>query len=255
MGAVRSMSKYKIGVCSFFRDSMNWYGHQINHVHNYFSQIGNQENAPEDIAVFVLEGDSKDNTYETLLEYQKIHDNIFVIKDNVTFDVPVASTLNSNRFEQLSRLGNILFNASKWFCDYIVWIESDLLIPNNLLHSLLADIQFLENTGIVAPITMLKTQNQFYDTWGFINMDGSTWDNGPPFSKVLDTDKRFIQMLSVGSCMIIDAKVLRDGASVGTNGCFRELCRQTCERAYNIYIDKQLTVWHPSSEIVVNRWI
>lgn len=233
---------------------MNWHGKQINQVHNYFNQIAHQENGPDEVGVFVLEGDSKDDTYNTLIKYQAVDPNIFVIKDNITCAIPVESTLNPNRLLQLARISNIVLESAKWFCDYIVWLESDLLIPTNLFQVLLQDIQFLEKAAIVAPITMLKTQNQFYDTWGFINTDGSTWDNGQPFSKVLATDKRFIQMQSIGSCAIIDTAVLRSGASFGQN-CFRELCRQTRERGYNIYIDKQLIVHHPSSELLVNRWI
>jgi GT2 family glycosyltransferase len=232
---------------------MQWGGIHINHIERYFHQIESQTNLNQnEIGFFLLEGDSKDNTADTLKIYASERNNVKIFHQSATYGM-VTSTDDPNRIASVSRLGTRLINEAKEHCQYVMFVESDLIMPDNLISTLLSDIEQLK-AGIVAPIAMLYAQNIFYDTWAFRNLDDSRWQGHHPFSHVIDQYERFIPMKSVGSCAIIDGEALRKGANFN-EGAFVELCNNVRSLGYEIYADKLLRIWHPSSSLVNGRWV
>jgi len=211
-------------------------------------------NAAE-IGFFLLEGDSQDNTQDVLNEYANRNKNIHLIQKGATYNA-VSSTEDPNRIASLSRLGSTVIDAAKDQCEYVLFVESDLILPPNLLvYCFDAMLNHnLENPGIISPIPLLENQNVFYDTWGFRNLDGSRWNSHPPYHPVLAQHDRFIPMSSIGSCALIKGEALRQGANF-YEGAFVEMCRRVRELGYNIYADKAQSIRHPASNLVHGRWV
>ena len=145
--------KYELGICSRFRDSMTWCDYEINHVPRFFSQILSQDSdliKRGNFAFFLEEGNSVDNTYETLLRYSKNAKNIFLAKSDTSALQHVTSSSEPSRFQELSKIGNRILEMAKGKCDNILFIESDLIIRKNYLRQLYEGFEELPDAGIIA---------------------------------------------------------------------------------------------------------
>ncbi len=246
---------YDYGVCSLFRDSQKWNGWKIKQVDRYMEQVFSQTLFKDkSFCVYALEGNSADDTYEVLLHYAAKHDNITVIKDDGS-TTPVESTGAAERFKSLTRIGNIVLDAARAECDHVFYIESDFIVGSDCFAKLEYSRNLLK-AGMVAPFPSLETNhNMFYDTWGFVSKsDSQHWSNYPPFHADYISKERYIEMLSVGSCALIDGEYLSRGASFGEN-CFQELSRQVRELGGSVWVDKEVVIYHPSTMFMAKRWV
>src|SRR5690606_15578964 len=125
------------------------HNHRIDQVKRYFNQIDKQG---IEFCGYFLEGKSKDNTRKELEREVKERKNLFIIDDPTKEDFPINYT-NKDRISHLAKLGNILLDKLKTECEYIIYFESDLIIPNNLFKSLLNSIQ-TNKSGITAPLIL-----------------------------------------------------------------------------------------------------
>jgi len=240
-----------IAVCSMFRDSQKWHGHDIGQVDRYLAQLESQTVGLENLDIYAIEGHSTDDTFDRLNRLKNEFPNLYVFKDEGEA-VQVASNENPDRFLALSRIGNQILSKvdlSKNY-DYLLWVESDLVIPPNLIERLIETSKKYPAPNIIAPSAQILADGfvLFYDTWGFRYPGGKRWTN-----YIFPRDGRFI-MDSIGSCALIDMDLMRKGLNFGT-GCFVQLCNTARTWGATIVADCYTTIYHPSNSFIEGRWV
>lgn len=248
----------KISVCSMFRDSQKWYSKHINQVDVYFANMKSQAlDAKCELEFFLLEGDSKDDTYLKLEQYSKFY-NINLIKKDIGGSGP-SSCGSEQRRKILSDVGNAcLIPAIKSDNDLIFWMESDLLPTPGMLKNLLAysEKPEWEQTGLISPVALILINgciHGFYDGWAFEGIDGEKWD--------LQHTKKFCEvklreMKAIGCAALINANALRKHNITFEDGCFPRMCELLRENGFKLYCDSEIKIWHPSEHgCMEGRWI
>ena len=251
----------KVNIASMFRDSQIWGGRLISQVPRFFNQITTQEllirNKEIEIGkIICVYTESKDNTLEKLeQEKNKGRFNIEIIEHGSNYNT-VKSSASAERITELSSCGNIGLENSKNDCDFIFWVESDIIIYDNfLLLKLLRAFDKIDKLGIISPIILLDTNNTyFYDTYVFRSLDGSQWRNKWIWSDDFNDHNQYIPMNSVGSCGLIKADLIREGCSF-KNGAFINLCKEVKLKEFGVYCDKRTFIYHPSSILLSQRWV
>lgn len=249
---------YDLIICSFFKDSQNWHGHQINQVHRYFSQLHDNINNCLDEAknykIYAIEGNSSDDTRKVLESYKKDF-NLEIIDDIISKESPVESTAAGNRLATLNKLGNFMLENVKGKAKDYLWLESDLIIPDSLVSCLVDG--FFSGYSIVAPVITWQTMDIFYDLWAFVNPDGTQWTQNN-HNDYIDEGRskglRFKEMNSIGSSAMIRGEIINKGINFGDN-CFRGLCENSIKNGYKVAVDLETTIWHPSQALVKGRMI
>lgn len=258
--------KNKLTICTYFGDSVHWCGIPIDHVNKFFNQIESQVRSFNKIneselnpQIVVLENKSKDKTEEHLRFHQKLNPNITFIKFFENYEeIKIASEGSERRYWILSLIGNVVLEVGKCFgSEYILWVESDLLMPDpETIYKLISKMDEDKSISILSPIIFIKLNESkvFYDTWGYESLDGSKWTNEPPYNQNLQKESRYLEMNSIGSCALMRSEALQ-GVNFGNN-CFVELCKQIKNKNGKILLDKDLEIYHPSQYgFVEKRWI
>ena len=243
----------KINICTLFKDSVMWYGSFIGQVHRFFHQISQQQQTNWKLGkICCLVSPSKDNTYEEVVAYQEDFDMVVLFDDK---ESTVQSTLDVKRLGHMARLGNLVLNVGKEDSDYLLWIESDLIIKDrNLISGLCEGFNINHNAGIIAPMAMLD--RILYDIWAFRDLDGYNWQWKHPFCRDYLKYDRYVPMLSVGTTTLIKSYLIDMGVGFGEREHFLELCKRVRSLEHNIFVDKKLQIFHPSKGgLVKGRWI
>lgn len=252
-------------VCSMFRDSMVWRNSKIRQVHRYFKQMKEQSVKPD---IYALEGDSIDNTYETVSWYANNLAHITLVKCDINAS-RVTSDAEPKRYVELASLGNYLFQKVSGKYKYCLWLESDLIIHNTgLIESLLDLIKSDENIGACAPMIYIQNilfrdgrlrrdgelcqlPTIFYDSWGFTS-EVCDFKQVTPY----DRPQGIIDGGSVGSCVMFDLEfAMANNIDFGIDGCLRELCMGFRNHGKTIKIDCDKWVLHPGTAQVRGRWV
>lgn len=247
----------KISVCSMFRDSNNWHGININQVDSYFSNLRKQSKLNNISFKFhCLEGDSKDNTLQTLEQYQKYYD-VNIIKYDIGGSAPSSCGSNERR-KLLSDVGNrCLHSALKDDTDLIFWMESDLIPINNMLGQLLKSISKVnwDQTGLIAPTAVIKLKNIecFYDGWAYEGINGEKWSVGD--LEKFTNQPELIEMNAIGCAALINANNLRKYNIDFQDGCFPRMCELIRQNNLKVYCQTNCFIQHPSQVNVAERWI
>ena len=248
----------KINVVSSFRDSIIWQNRYINQVGRFFSQLKNQRllNILEIDKIACVEGNSQDNTYEILEQEKNKGDfNITLIKEESN-NKSVGSFTTKERISTLSRCKCLGLDAIKDDCDYILCIESDLIIYDNFfLYKLLEAFNKIDKLGIIAPIiTLDSVPVYFYDTWAFRDKKCNKWNNYWVWNQDYVDSIQYIEMTSIGSCSLIKADLVRSGCSFG-EGDYPQMCSDILKSGHKVFCDKRLHIYHPCSNNLINmRW-
>jgi GT2 family glycosyltransferase len=174
-----------------------------------------------------------------------------LINKEASYD-KVTSHISDDRFKSLSKIANTLLTKIKDECEYILWIESDLIFDENLFKNLYNGI-IETKSAIIAPIPIItiREQQRLYDIWAFRNINGINLSRHYDFS---ESKSKYVELSSVGTCAIINAEYVRKGCDFG-EGCFPELCRQIREIGGKILVDTTTYVEHPGNKFVCGRWI
>lgn len=240
----------KITVCSLFRDSQHWHGHAINQVDRYFKQLSSQ--GSYELEFHLVEGNSADDTYDKLTQYSG-HHKITLHKFEIAGS-EVESTTNSVRLSNLSKIGNAaLKSALSTDSEYLLWIESDLIIGNNFLDSITKFVRSSHWSGSlgVSPITTIGPY--FYDTWAFRSIDGHTFPS--TIARGMFGTKEYVPLRSFGCCALLNANNIRKYNLDFGNNCFRHLCETAFEANLTLWCDPTLFIAHPDSMNIASRWI
>jgi hypothetical protein len=245
-------TEMKLNICTMMKDSVRYKGHFINQTHRFFKQIDNQVRLNWSLNKIVcLVSKSEDDTYDQVIEHEDDH-NLTVLYDEEPSEI--HSIVSTTRFKKLSRLGNMVLDAAKDDCDAILWIESDIIIDNPYLISELCGGYIInKDVGAISPMVWLG--QLFYDTLAFRDLSGKCWSAYYPYCSNYLQHKEFIPASSVGSCSLIQGRLIRNGLNFG-DGCFMELCRKIRNYGCQILVMKNSSVRHPNSKLLDGtRWI
>lgn len=250
------MEKPVISVCSLFRDSQIWHGHSINQVGRFFKQMVIGDLVPD--YFFCVEGNSKDTTRKALEYYKDNLDGITILNQEVSGS-EVASIADQTRFRNLSACGNLALNTAKCSdADLILWVESDIVLPENFVYEMVESFKLAKATYgssvlAVAPVAMQGNEH-FYDTLCFTELGGRKFSNHdlPYFQRYAE---RYMEMESIGTCAIMDADLLREHDIDFGDNCFMELCRKARSCNLRLFCDTEIGISHPAQNWVAGRLI
>ena len=222
---------YKVAVCALFRNSASY-------VDYFRAVISAQSRSNIELSFSLVEGDSTDDTENRLHSWAAEDPRVSICKRDVE---PVADF--ADRVTKWAMLGNIaLEQALRSDCTHLLWCESDLALPFDLLDQLLA-----EPEDIVAPAIFLGSL--FYDTWGFRGLDGTRFGNEPPYHSDFRHHAR-VQLSSVGSCVLFRRDVFDKGVRFrGTydNGLLVGVCGDAAGLGFRTFMDSRVAILHPTS--------
>jgi hypothetical protein len=220
-----------VAVCSLFRNSAETLDY-------YRGIITAQERGGVRLAFCFVEGDSSDDTYERLSAWAAEDERVTLIQHNVE---PVADF--DDRIRKWAELGNLAFEAAlATGADYILWCESDLTIPHDLILQLSAC-----DLDIVAPAIWLG--GMFYDSWGFRGLDGVRFTGEAPYHTDFQVHDR-VELSSVGSCVLFRRAIFEAGIRFrGTydDGLLVGVCKDAAPLGFRTYIETRIAVLHPTT--------
>jgi hypothetical protein len=228
----------KLAIWSLFRESAGPY------LERYQARIDALDWPHDDLRVYCVEGDSKDNTWGLLCNWSIADPRIVPIRHNVY--VPFyGSCLHKDRLRALATVGNMAIKAivrDHW-ADYACLIESDLVYGPDLPRQLIG-----LGKDLVSPMIWRPDGKNlvFYDIWAFRNMAG---DNFPPnifeWYQVNYPAEPF-RISASGSVVMMTAQVLYDGVRYTDEEAVVGLCRQAAENGYEVWCDPNSGVLHPA---------
>lgn len=222
-----------ICVCSLFRNSMKYLNS------TYFPQVSHMWPLAQTNFIFV-EGDSNDGTYNHLLEWSKgpYAKGVQVIKKNMG-NRWFGSVVSTERFKVLAALGNAALDAVPPGMDFVIWLESDLILTPNTVEKL---IRVSKRKFAVAPYIYVQNSNVFYDVWAF-RKNGVNFSSGYPYH--IDASERGpFKVDSAGSMLVIPARYIYGGARFNDNAIIG-LCDDIKSGGGTIMADPLTEVYHP----------
>lgn len=240
-----------IAIASIFRDSQRWRDKQICQVDKYMAAY-----LPYHCDIYCLEGDSEDDTLAVLTEYEKReHPRIklfkFDVKTQFLGSIEDATRISGIALAQETLRQQIPYDRY----DYVLWIESDIIVPSNFISNLMAHLE-TSGADIIAPLVWIQQNGEpmFYDSWGYI-CNGQRFPNHKKEKFLRRRKQLYHNMDSIGTCALMRSYVLSN-TTFGTNG-FRSFCEQAKENKYKIVCttSPEVYIQHPSTECIENRWI
>jgi hypothetical protein len=220
-----------VAVCSLFRNSADTLDY-------YRGVITAQQRDGVRLAFSFVEGDSSDDTNERLTAWADEDQRVTLVKHDVE---PVLDF--DDRVRKWAALGNLaLEGALATEADYILWCESDLALPHDVLAQLLAT-----DVDIVAPAIFMG--GLFYDIWGFRGLDGVKFTNEAPYHQEFHPHG-VVALSSVGSCVLFRREVFEAGVRFrGTfdDGLLVGVCRDAGLLGFRTHMDSRVAVLHPTT--------
>jgi hypothetical protein len=228
-----------VTLCSAFRNAEGYIG-------RYFDQLSALAIALLDRGDHLYcvwgEGDHTDDTPHVLDAAARFFDSDIVTVNHGGQDY--GSVVHPDRFANLSKVWNAIFERIPHDSDAVIVCESDLIWQP---QTLLALLDHLAHVPAVSPMIVLERdgwpKEYAYDRWAF-------WRNGvqirsmPPYFDDLDGDPDLVELDSGGSCMAMRGDVARR-VTWPPEDVFRGLCRQIREGGDSVYLDMRLKVAHP----------
>jgi hypothetical protein len=131
-------------------------------------------------------------------------------------------------------------------CDFILFVESDLCIPYDLV-----DLLVSLDLDIVAPVVFLG--GLFYDSWGFRDLDGRKIDS----ITINSMDNSPIELSSVGSCVLFRSEIFRGGVRFHgphETGLLVGVCTDARNKGYKVWTHPSISIIHPTSAWNAQVW-
>lgn len=228
--------KPTIAVCSLFRDSAPEVAYFRALLDNQLAAVGH----PFDLRFSFIEGDSRDDTWARLSRWADEDPRVLLGKIDVE---PLASW--EARIQAWAALGNATIDQLRGHAwDYLLWCESDLCLPPDLIQLLLRS-----QCDIVAPAIYLG--GLFYDIWGFRALDGSHFRNEAPYHPQFHP-LGLTELSSVGSVVLFRRAVFDAGIRFRgeyPDGLLAGVCADARAKGFRVFCDSRTAVVHPTA-----RW-
>jgi len=227
-------------ICSLVRDGMDY----LPSYRRQLEALKLDDNTSWHLCI--LEGDSSDGTWEYLSQWA-LEDSRITLGRECAGD----ATEIEDRAARWARVGNSCFDLipSNLNHSHVLWLESDLCFPPELLKRLLA-----HNVDIVSPVIWLG--GLFYDTWGFRDINGKKWSNNPPYHPEY-RPMSLMEMGSVGSCVLFSREIFDKGIRFkGTyeNGLLVGMCQDARALNFKVYADTSTAILHPVDNWEAQMW-
>ena len=219
----------KVAILSLFRDNEGIY------IDDYLARI--KSLTYKEIMVYLVEGDSKDNTLAQLdsIANASANKERFRVVKHDTGRPKYGSVVNLDRFLALGETANAALERivrDSW-ADGVLVIDSDLLYPPNIIERLLST-----KKDIVAPKIMAG--KAFYDIWGFRRLDGNHFSS----NRNDITESKPFEIYSAGGVVMFPLEAIKQGARY-TDEAIVSLCRECAKLGYSIWCDPSISVYHP----------
>jgi glycosyltransferase involved in cell wall biosynthesis len=229
-----NFSKPSVSIVSLIRqDSV--------YLKSYFGQIENLSESICKIDTINLVHDVlKDGKLSPLLS-EKSQDSRIILIPELSSDIQVVDF--EEKVAQWAAIANQgIESALRANSDYILFLESDLCFPFDLLDQL-APL----NLDIVAPLIYLGIN--FYDSWGFRDLDGNKiyQFSAQPGKGFFDGP---IELSSVGSCVLFKSDIFKKGVRFRLpyeTGLLAGVCMDARELGYRVWVDPTTCISHPTS--------
>lgn len=190
------------------------------------------------IHVIAVEGDSDDNTYDTLkanppevAEFTLLH----VEHGGPRF----GSVVNPQRWKQLALACNAVLVHASLTPQNFLYIESDLVWDNRTVKALVDD---LKKVPAVAPMSFhLSDPSLFYDCWGHVK-GGRMFGQYPPYHPDLGSGLTVID--TAGSAFAVRPNLV-ESLGFSAKDCIRGIGRTVRKAGAELYLDPHLAVYHP----------
>jgi hypothetical protein len=165
-----------------------------------------------------------------------------------------------DRIERLSKAGDVLLSTVEDE-DYVLWHESDLFTPDDLVERLAAvnaaavggwpllSHDATKSLGIRTQKRMYLDQSIFYDTWGY-RQGGVRFGNHAPYHKCYLPEP--FPLDSVGSVTLIKADYIRRGARMNGGGMVG-LCESILGLGGEVWCDPRVPVVQPTELWTLNN--
>ncbi len=115
---------------------------------------------------------------------------------------------------------------------HILWIDADVVgYPPDLADKLYS----IDSEGIIAPLVLIEGANYFYDTRGFLDVDGCFASRNAPY--FLD-GSNLIPMKSVGTCYLMPAQPRPRYAPTPDGTEHESVCQG------KVHVTRDVTVYH-----------
>ena len=183
-------------------------------------------------------GDSQDATADALRTIAEAA--------GATVTIVEHDTNSPLRLRRLSLSGNEALQRVEPSDDYVLFHESDLLSPADLISLLLAT-----GKSVIAgwPTLTVKGTKVFYDTWAY-RKDGGLFRNHWPYHACYKPDACF-EVDSVGSCFMFPAAIPLQGVRC-THRAVLDLCLEIKLRGGHIWVDPTIEIVQPA-ELWISR--
>lgn len=226
-----------VTLCSAFRNATPYFG-------RYFEQVGELAAtlADRDDELFCIwgEGDHSDDTRRVLQAAALVYEADLVTVNHGGPDH--GSVVNAERFANLARVWNAIWQRIPQDADAVLFVESDLTWSPATMLALLDD---LEHVPAVAPMVLLKREGYpadfWYDTWAF-RRNSRNFRHEPPY---FDTAPvwSLVMLDSAGSCMAIRGDLARQLTWPAAD-VIVGVSRQIYEHGGSVWLDPKATVHH-----------
>ncbi len=233
-----------IVVGSVFRNSASY-------VDRYFSQIRNlrMQTLPDiKMKLLLVEGDSKDDTWARLNHWRDMdilpNTSIELIKrehggpDYGRIDDP-------KRWGQIAYACNGIMENMPDDTSVFMYVESDLIWSAHDVNRLIDGLYGIFQCDAVAPMCRWLRNGDFYDTWGF-RAEGANFSPKHPYHPSIGSQSYF-RLESAGSMVAMKKKVA-ERARFSEEDCIVGLCRNMRELGYDLWLNQNITIWHPDDD-------
>jgi hypothetical protein len=224
----------QIAIGSIFRSSMG-------HIDRYAAQVEALRQAMPEATIrpVLVEGDSRDNTWERLNE---LFPGCVTKREH---GGPVFGSVDSvQRYRQFSFCYEGVLERLVPEDTVFVYVEGDLLWDSATLMGLMADLERPE-VDMVAPLCWY--QGRHYDIWAVRSLEGEHFGFFPPFHRSMleDSASGLYPLSSAGSCIVMRGEVARRAHFTPADGCIVSFCHSARHLGYRVWLDPALKVHHP----------
>lgn len=179
-----------------------------------------------------------------LNEFKKMDSRVKIVQE-LSSDKNIISL--DQKADQWASIGNQgIEKALEGDCDFILFVESDLCIPYDLV-----DLLVSLDLDIVAPLVFLG--GLFYDSWGFRDLEGRKIDS----ININSMDNYPVELSSVGSCVLFRAEIFRKGIRFHgphETGLLVGVCTDARKQGYKVWTHPSISIVHPTSAWQAQVW-
>lgn len=236
----------EVAITSIVRNAMGYGDRYVAQVNDLAMALYLEEE--HNLTVYVAEGDSSDGTWEWLegwRESQRETGDYTVRLLKADHGGPAFGSVdNAERWRNIARTWNKLYqyiSVSPYRPDAVIYVEADLIWRPETLQRLL---KHLSVVPAVAPLSMHRPSGWFYDTWGHRAMDGSHFQNIPPYHAILAGWKpgTLLPISSAGSCKVMRGEIVGRCWFSETDAM---IGHDLYAKGYSLWLDPSLAVEHP----------